>query len=224
MLNGSLQWKEKPEPYGMRFPKKKKTYIQDWKALEAQRHKELWDTIAKVQFQPIAHEDAIEIEGVMIPFRGEQMLCERYLKVDLAAEAPFCDSRLKSRRNEALLEIVESQQLTFGDEHQRDEYLASLSRLLRSIPESFMYLAPDKNNKVLVHLDPSGVERAFSKKIKTRMERDSITFYLHKPLERPSKKRHFNKRHSSEEENRIRNGFLTSQCGTNHYGHQMSLT
>ncbi|KAL9003994.1 MAG: hypothetical protein Q9188_003179 [Gyalolechia gomerana] len=197
-FDGRLQWKRKPEPYGIKFPKK--TYIQSWKAMEAQTHKELWNAVAKARFRPVGHEDADEI-----------------LKIDLAAKAAFARSRLQSRRDSALLELERNQQLTFSDKDARNEYLASSTGLLRGIPDMCMYLALDKNSQVLVHLDPSGVERAFGKKIKARMERDSILFYYYKP---PT--RNFNKRHAStcEEGNRNRNHLSEHQCGTDRYGHR----
>lgn len=76
LLDGRLQWKSKPEPYGIKFPKK--TYIQSWKAMEAQTHKELWNAVAKARFRPVGHEDADEVESATFRFRDDCILIERF--------------------------------------------------------------------------------------------------------------------------------------------------
>lgn len=218
LFDGCLQWKRKPESYGLKISKR--SYIQSREAVEARTRNEFLDAIANAAFKPIGHEDGEEVEDATFPFRDDHVLCERFLKVDLAAREPFAASQIQSRRDAALLELGRNRQLTFNGQNERSEYLASSFGLLRSIPQTCIYIALDKNDKVLVHLDPLGVERAFGKKVKTRMERDSILFYYHKKPER-----NFNKRHASTSEagNRRRNNLLESQCGTDHYGHRVSV-
>lgn len=95
-----------------------------------------------------------------------------------------------------------------------NEILATTPDLLRTVPDMCLYIALDKNDKVLVHLDPFGVTRTFGEAVKTRMERDTILWSFLKPPQRE-----VNTRHDSAERNRVRNGLEENQCGTDHIGH-----
>ncbi|KAI4168612.1 MAG: hypothetical protein LQ343_006276 [Gyalolechia ehrenbergii] len=105
---------------------------------------------------------------------------------------------------------------TFHNE--RNEHLATTPGLLRSIPDTYIYMALDKNDRLLLHLDPSGIERTFGKDVKTRMERDTIFWFFLKP---PQK--NVNARQASAKKNMERNKLMENQCGTDHLGHWLQV-
>ncbi|KAI4121785.1 MAG: hypothetical protein LQ338_006174 [Usnochroma carphineum] len=95
-----------------------------------------------------------------------------------------------------------------------NEYLASTPGLLRIVPESPIYIALDKKNKLLIYLDPEAVQRTFDETIKAQMESDTEALYALKP---PAKQA--NARTLSQNQNEERNGFKKDQCGVDILGH-----
>lgn len=204
-----------PEPYGLT--------LEELGIRERQYRKDIRDTIAKALFKPVDGRDGDEV--VFTEFLlsdGRTIHYERYQAVDLEANKPLAGSQLKRRQKVALVQLEKELQLEFKDKNERNEFLATKSGLLRAIPSDFIYMAGDKDDKVLVYLDPIGIPYAFGQTVQTQMERDSIRFYsLKNPVYPKGSK---DVRHISQERHMQRNGFVQDQCGVDHICINVRLT
>ncbi|KAL8920489.1 MAG: hypothetical protein Q9208_006238 [Pyrenodesmia sp. 3 TL-2023] len=99
-----------------------------------------------------------------------------------------------------------------------NDHLVDTAGLLRVVPSSLIYIALDRNGKILIYLDPIAVQRTFGNETKLRMERDTKDLYDLKPPTRAK-----NVRTTSQSKNEERNGFQPDQCGVDHLGHWVSV-
>ncbi|KAL8941462.1 MAG: hypothetical protein Q9211_001818 [Gyalolechia sp. 1 TL-2023] len=199
--------KPKPRPYGLE--------IDELEALGTQMTAEFSEAVIMGQFKPIVHEDGEEVHEIHFAFSsGRKVLYQRYLNVDLRAPKALQGSKLWSRRDAAMAELQKERGLVFKDDNERNQYLAVSSGLLRSIPDDIIFIAGDRDDNILVYLDPIAVPVAFGNEVKARMERESIRFFS---LKKPELNKR-DVRHASQQRHRERNGFSQDQCGVDHLG------
>ena len=78
-----------------------------------------------------------------------------------------------------------------------------------------IYVAFDNSDKMIIFLDPEGIQTAYDGNILDQMKRDACDFYF---LKEPNPGG--NKRHISQSDHMMRNRKLKPwQCGSDHYGH-----
>ncbi|KAL8752737.1 MAG: hypothetical protein Q9184_005640 [Pyrenodesmia sp. 2 TL-2023] len=212
----------KPEPYGL---KPEQLDPQG----EAKRAR-LLDAIAQGRFKPVGRKDCTDEDGmdedrmdedrtdvhyIFFSFDdGRSARYERFLNLDIYAMAPLAGNKIRARQDAALASPCRTLP-DFANDSERDQYLATPSGLLRHIPKDYVYIAGDKNDQIIVYLDPIGIRSAFGNRVKRRLQKETIEFFAMKQPTPPAKN---DTRHQSHAAHLERNGFSENQCGVDHMG------
>lgn len=207
----------KPEPYGLK--------VEELDARGEEKRARLLDAIARGRFIPVGckdgtdedrmDEDRTDVHYIFFTLDdGRSARYERFLNLDIYAKEPLAGNKITARQDAALASPCRTLP-DFAHDSERDQYLATRSGLLRDIPQDYVYIAGDKNDEVIVYLDPIGISYAFGNRVKRRLEEETIEFFAMKRPTPPLKK---DTRHQSHQAHLERNGFSPDQCGVDHIG------
>lgn len=216
----------KPEPYGLE-PEQLETR-------GAAKRAHLLNAIAQGQFKPVGVKggtdeddtydeaeamDVVKVDPAVqyISFAlddGRAARYERFVDIDVYARKPLAGNRIRARQDAAFASRCRTVP-KFANESERDQYLATRSGLLRNISKDYVYIAGDKNDQVLVYLDPIGIPFAFGNRVKRRLEAETIEFFA---MKRPTPPKDVDNRHQSHPAHLKRNHYSPDQCGVDHIG------
>ncbi|KAL8916164.1 MAG: hypothetical protein Q9208_008665 [Pyrenodesmia sp. 3 TL-2023] len=217
----------KPEPYGLK--------VEELDPRGEEKRARLLDAIAHGRFKPVGgkhcsgeddsdedgtdedrmDEDCTDVHYIFFTFDdGRSARYERFLNLDIYAKAPLAGNKITARQDAALASPCRTLP-KFAHDSERDQYLATRSGLLRDIPNHYIYIAGDKNDEIIVYLDPIGIPSTFGNRVKRRLEKETIEFFA---MKKPKAPQFTDPRHKSYLAHLKRNGLSPEQCGVDHMG------